>query len=74
MNTRQLGVPHAKGTKEGGTSDPEKYAEFGNWLADCVVSTSNSQMAQLWKTIKTGYAVLANKPLRMTETPGDTDS
>lgn len=26
--------PHPDGTKEGGTLDPEKYEEFGNWLAD----------------------------------------
>ena len=26
--------PHPGGTKEGGTLDPAKYEEFGNWLAD----------------------------------------
>lgn len=26
--------PHPGGTKEGGTLDPQKYEEFGNWLAD----------------------------------------
>lgn len=28
------GTPHSGGTKKGGTLDPAKYTEFGNWLAD----------------------------------------
>lgn len=28
------GTPHPGGTKNGGTLDPAKYTEFGNWLAD----------------------------------------
>lgn len=31
---RLYGEPHPGGTKEGGTMDPEKYEDFGNWLAD----------------------------------------
>lgn len=33
-DVRQPGVPHVGGTKQGGTLDPGKYNEFGNWLAD----------------------------------------
>lgn len=28
------GTPHPGGTKNGGTLDPSKYEEFGNWIAD----------------------------------------
>lgn len=28
------GTPHPGGTKNGGTLDPSKYVDFGNWIAD----------------------------------------
>jgi O-glycosyl hydrolase len=33
-DVRQPGIPHAGGTKNGGTLDPGQYTNFGNWLAD----------------------------------------
>ncbi len=31
-NTREIGVPHPLGTKQGGALDPTKYAEFAAWM------------------------------------------
>jgi O-glycosyl hydrolase len=39
---RQPGVAHAKGTKEGGTLDPDKYIQYGNWLAEGIALYKNS--------------------------------
>lgn len=36
------GTPHPGGTKNGGTLDPAKYVEFGNWLADGIQLYKNS--------------------------------
>lgn len=33
---RYINEPHSDGTKHGGTLSPEKYEEFGDWLADGV--------------------------------------
>jgi O-glycosyl hydrolase len=32
-NTREIGVPHPYGTKQGGALDPTKYGEFAAWMA-----------------------------------------
>ncbi|MGL6266485.1 MAG: hypothetical protein ACRC2O_01115 [Chitinophagaceae bacterium] len=34
--TALSGTPHPGGTKNGGTLDPAKYEQFGNWLADAI--------------------------------------
>jgi glucuronoarabinoxylan endo-1,4-beta-xylanase len=31
-NTREIGVPHPSGTKQGGALDPTKYGEFAAWI------------------------------------------
>lgn len=36
------GTPHPGGTKNGGTLDPNKYTEYGNWLADGIQLFKNS--------------------------------
>jgi O-glycosyl hydrolase len=41
---------------------------------DGVAPTETSQMAQLWRTMRTEYAMPANKPLWMTETSGYSDN
>lgn len=32
-NTREIGIPHPFGTKQGGALDPTKYGEFASWMA-----------------------------------------
>ena len=32
-NTREIGVPHPFGTKQGGALDPTRYGEFASWMA-----------------------------------------
>ncbi|HEU5138179.1 MAG TPA: hypothetical protein VFU13_23740 [Steroidobacteraceae bacterium] len=31
-NTREIGVPHPSGTKQGGALDPTRYADFAAWM------------------------------------------
>ena len=35
------GTPHPGGTKNGGTLDPAKYTQYGNWLADGILLYKN---------------------------------
>ncbi|HZF65191.1 MAG TPA: hypothetical protein VEZ55_11925 [Chitinophagaceae bacterium] len=41
-NNPIAGVPHPQGVRNGGTLDPAKYVEFGNWLADGIQLYKNS--------------------------------
>ncbi|HEX2534595.1 MAG TPA: hypothetical protein VHK69_12710, partial [Chitinophagaceae bacterium] len=41
-NNPVSGTPHPGGAKKGGTLDPAKYTEFGNWLADGIQLYKNS--------------------------------
>lgn len=38
----QPGIPNPGGTKNGGTLDPEKYIQYGNWIADGIQLFKNS--------------------------------
>jgi glucuronoarabinoxylan endo-1,4-beta-xylanase len=50
------GTPNPGGTKNGGTLDPKKYVEFGNWIADGIQLYKNSNIDV--------YAIsLQNEPL-----------